>query len=29
LVTLLPELMKHYRIVMFDNLSFGSNPKDG
>ena len=28
-VTYLPELMKHYRIVMFDNLSFGCNPKDG
>ena len=28
-VTILPELMKHFRIVMFDNLSFGMNPKDG
>lgn len=28
-VTTLPELMKHYRIVMFDNLSFGSNPRNG
>lgn len=28
-VTVIPELMKHYRIVMFDNLSFGSNPRNG
>jgi len=29
LVLLLPELMKHFKIVMFDNLSFGSNSRDG
>lgn len=29
LVLLLPELMKHFRIVLFDNLSFGSNSKAG
>ena len=26
---IIPELMKHFRIVLFDNLSFGCNPKDG
>ena len=28
-VTILPELLKHYRIVMFDYLSFGNNPRTG
>jgi pimeloyl-ACP methyl ester carboxylesterase len=26
---IIPRLMKHYRIVLFDNLSFGMNPKNG
>ena len=26
---MIPELMKHFRIVLFDNLSFGMNPKTG
>jgi pimeloyl-ACP methyl ester carboxylesterase len=28
-VTIFGELMKHFRIVLFDNLSFGSNPRTG
>ena len=25
---IIPRLMKHYRLVLFDNLSFGMNPKN-
>ena len=28
-VLLVRELMRQYRVVMFDNLSFGGNPRDG
>lgn len=28
-VTMIPELIKHFRLVMFDWLSFGNNPRTG
>jgi pimeloyl-ACP methyl ester carboxylesterase len=28
-VLLINSLIQHFRIVLFDNLSFGMNPRDG